>query len=72
MTREYGKNPNHHRVKFYEFKGERRRISDWARRFGLTYTCVESRLKQGIPLDKPRSKRGRPLGFSPAKEVRHE
>lgn len=58
--REYGKHPNHHRVKFYDFNGERRTILGWAQRFGLTYTCVESRLKFGIPLDAPKSRRGRP------------
>jgi hypothetical protein len=60
--REYGKNPNHSRVKFFEFKGERRTIHDWSRRLGLTYQCVQSRLKQGTPLDAPKSRAGRPNG----------
>lgn len=68
MMREYGKNPNHHRVKFYEFKGERRPIVGWMQRFGLTYTCVESRLKQGIPLDQPKSRAGRPTSNAKACE----
>jgi len=65
--RTYGRNPNHHRVKFYEFKGERRTLVEWARRTGLSYTCVQNRFYRGVPLDMPKSKRGRPIGFSPAK-----
>jgi cytochrome oxidase Cu insertion factor (SCO1/SenC/PrrC family) len=58
MMREYGRNPNHFNVKFYEFKGERRTISDWAKRFGLPYTTIEQRLRRGV--DKPKSRAGRP------------
>jgi hypothetical protein len=61
-VREYGKNPNHPRVKFFEFNGEIRTIFGWAQLFGLSYQCVQSRLRYGTPLDKPKSRRGRPMG----------
>ena len=60
MMREYGKNPNHFNVKLYEFRGERRTIFDWAKRFGLPYTTIQQRLRRGVPLDKPKARSGRP------------
>jgi hypothetical protein len=59
--RTYGKDPNHWAVKFFEFNGERRTLSDWAKRMGLSYECVQSRFRHGIPLDRPKSRAGRPL-----------
>ena len=60
VRRTYGKNPNHWKVKFFEFAGQRRTIAGWAAQLGLSYECVQSRLRFGIPLDKPKSKAGRP------------
>jgi hypothetical protein len=68
-ARVYGRDPNHYRVKFFEFNGERRTLSDWAQRFGLSYECVQSRFRHGIPLDRPKSRRGRPLGFIPQRKT---
>jgi hypothetical protein len=65
--RTYGKNPNHYNVKLYEFKGERRTILDWAKRFGLPYTTIQQRLQRGASLDVPKSRAGRPVGSSNAK-----
>ncbi len=56
----FGKRPNDPRYKMYEFKGERRTILGWCEKYGLNYACVQSRLRQGTPLDAPKQARGRP------------
>jgi len=53
-------------IKLFEFKGRKMTLRQWAKATGLRYSCVQSRFKQGVPLDKPLSKRGRPLGFKVA------
>ena len=54
------KGTNHWKTKFFEFSGQKKTIHGWAVHFGLTYACIQSRLKQGTPLDAPKSNRGRP------------
>jgi hypothetical protein len=56
-------------IKLFEFDGRSMTLRQWANETGLRYSCVQSRFKQGTPLDKPRSKRGRPLGSTNAKSV---
>jgi len=42
-------------------------LSQWATEMGVTYACIQSRVKFGTPLDRPLSKAGRPKEFSPRK-----
>lgn len=53
-------------IKLFEYKGKKMTLRQWAAATGLRYSCVQSRFKQGIPLDQPQSNRGRPLGWKRA------
>lgn len=48
-----------------EFNGRSQTLAQWAAEVGVSYACMQSRVKFGTPLDRPFSKAGRPKGYSP-------
>ena len=52
-------------IRLVEFNGRSQTLSQWAAEMGVTYACIQSRVKFGTPLDRPPSKAGRPKGYSP-------
>lgn len=49
------------KVKYYEYEGDRKSISEWARIFNIPYTTFYDRLARGVPFETARKKScGRP------------
>jgi hypothetical protein len=52
-------------ARLVEFKGRYQTLRQWAAEMGVTYACIQSRVKFGTPLDLPPQRSGRPKGYSP-------
>jgi hypothetical protein len=47
-------------IRQVEFNGRTQTLRQWAVEMGVSYACIQSRVKFGTPLDRPPSKVGRP------------
>jgi hypothetical protein len=45
---------NTRRTRLVIFKGQTKCLQDWANEFGVSYQCLQARLKRGFPLDQDR------------------
>ena len=54
----------------YQCGGKKMTVYQWAAATGLPYSTIQQRIVRGVRLDTPKSKRGRPVGSTNAKEVK--